>query len=94
MLTVASAEIDRGRGLTAVLAPNLGQHLDERPVTTDMQVEIAPLVRGFRHTILADQDEGRKEDGLEEAVVASPAKEGSNFGVPGSIPKTVSTHAP
>ena len=61
---------------------------------TDMQVEISPLVRGFRHTVLADQDEGRKKDGLEGAVVASPAKEGSNFGAPGSIPKAASTHAP
>jgi hypothetical protein len=31
-LTVASAEIDRGRGLAAFLAPQLSQHLGERPI--------------------------------------------------------------
>jgi hypothetical protein len=29
---VASAEIDRGRGLTALLAPQPGQHMGERPI--------------------------------------------------------------
>jgi hypothetical protein len=30
---MSSAEIDGGRGLTALPAPQLCQHLDERPVT-------------------------------------------------------------
>ena len=33
MLTVAGTEIDRGRGLTALPALQLGQHLDERAIT-------------------------------------------------------------
>ena len=32
MLAMASTEIDRGRGLPALPAPQLGQHIGERPI--------------------------------------------------------------
>lgn len=32
MLTMAGTEVDRGRGLTALSAPQLGQHLQEHAI--------------------------------------------------------------
>jgi hypothetical protein len=49
VLAVAGAEIDRGRGLTALPAPQLGQYLDERAiavVANEQAQRDRPIARG------------------------------------------------